>query len=187
MPHQVSELEIPGVLYLQPQVFSDERGSFLELWNAARDAGLGIDARFVQDNVVRSRHGVLRGLHFQLPFAQGKFVTAVHGAIFDVAVDLRPGSATFGKWVGQQLVAESGAAIYIPPGFAHGYQVTSAEAVVVYKCTEFYHAECDHAVVWNDPQLAIEWPIKTPVLSAKDRAAPSFEAVCRELGLQASA
>ena len=137
--------------------------------------------------MVRSHRGVLRGLHFQLPFAQGKFVTAAQGAIYDVAVDLRLGSKTFGRWIAQELSADAGLSIYIPPGFAHGYQVVSPEAVVVYKCTEFYHPECDHSIAWNDPQLGIEWPLADAILSDKDRNAPSFESVCNELGLHASA
>ena len=119
--HQVEELAIAGVLLFKPRVFSDERGSFVEMWNAAREAGVGFEEPFVQDNVVRSRQHVLRGMHFQSPFAQGKFVTAVHGVVHDVAVDLRPGSATFGQWVAQELSADAGVAIYIPPGFAHGF------------------------------------------------------------------
>ena len=185
--YQIRELDIPGVLLFQPRVFSDERGSFVELWNAAREARAGFAEQFVQDNLVRSRRGVLRGLHFQSPHAQGKFVTAAYGEIYDVAVDVRPGSRTFGQWVAQQLNADAGVAVYIPPGFAHGYQVVSPEAVVVYKCTELYHPECDHSIAWNDRQLAIQWPIADAVLSEKDRNAPSFEAVCNELGLHASA
>lgn len=184
MPH-ITELSIPGVLLIEPRIFHDARGSFVEAWNAAQAAAGGLAQTFVQDNIVHSRRGVLRGLHFQSPHPQGKYVTAAFGTIYDVAVDLRPGSATFGRWTAHELNAETGAAMYIPPGFAHGYQVLSREAVVLYKCTEYYHPECDHAIAWNDPVLDISWPIADPVLSEKDRNAPSFEEVRRTLGLQA--
>jgi dTDP-4-dehydrorhamnose 3,5-epimerase len=184
MYDHIKELQIPGVLLIQPRVFKDARGSFVEMWNAARDANAGFAPRFVQDNVVFSRNAVLRGLHFQQPHAQGKYVTAAYGEIYDVAVDLRPESATFGQWLSIQLSAAQGSALYIPPGFAHGYQVLSAEAVVVYKCTDYYHPEADRSIAWNDPQLNISWPIAAPVLSEKDQRAPSLDAVCRELGLR---
>ncbi|HEY0673037.1 MAG TPA: dTDP-4-dehydrorhamnose 3,5-epimerase [Longimicrobiales bacterium] len=186
MFQHIKELEIPGVLLIQPRIFTDPRGSFVEIWNAAREANGGFAPRFVQDNVAFSKHAVLRGLHFQHPHAQGKYVTAVYGEIYDVAVDLRPESATFGDWISVELSAANGSAVYIPPGFAHGYQVLSAEAVVLYKCTDYYHADCDRGIAWNDPQLAITWPIDQPVLSEKDQRAPTFDVVCRELGLRAS-
>lgn len=186
MFEHIKELEIPGVLLIQPRIFTDQRGSFVEIWNAAREANGGFAPRFVQDNVALSKHAVLRGLHFQHPHAQGKYVTAVYGEIFDVAVDLRPESATFGDWISVELSAANGSAVYIPPGFAHGYQVLSEEAVVLYKCTDYYHADCDRGIAWNDPQLDITWPIDQPVLSEKDQRAPTFDAVCRELGLRAS-
>lgn len=186
MFEHIKELQLAGVLFIQPRVFEDARGSFVEIWNEAREAKVGFAPRFVQDNVVFSRRAVLRGLHFQQPYAQGKYVTATYGEIYDVAVDLRPDSATFGQWLALQLSAAKANALYIPPGFAHGYQVVSQEAVVVYKCTEYYHAEADRSIVWNDPQLNIPWPIADPVLSEKDQRAPSFESVCRELGLRAT-
>ncbi|HEY0672859.1 MAG TPA: dTDP-4-dehydrorhamnose 3,5-epimerase [Longimicrobiales bacterium] len=186
MFQHIKELEIPGVLLIQPRIFTDQRGSFVEIWNAAREANGGFAPRFVQDNVAFSKHAVLRGLHFQHPHAQGKYVTAVYGAIYDVAVDLRPESPTFGDWISVELSAADGSAVYIPPGFAHGYQVLSEEAVVLYKCTDYYHADCDRGIAWNDPQLDITWPIDQPVLSEKDQRAPTFDAVCRELGLRAS-
>jgi dTDP-4-dehydrorhamnose 3,5-epimerase len=180
----VKELQLPGVLLVQPRVFQDARCSFVEIWNAARDAGQLDAPPFVQDNIAYSHRGVLRGLHFQQPHPQGKYVAAAFGSIYDVAVDLRPGSATFGRWLGQALHAESGHAIYIPPGFAHGYQTISPEAVVLYKCTEYYHPECDRAIAWNDPELNIDWPIPDPILSEKDRNAPSLEQVCGQLDLR---
>lgn len=183
---QVKTLSLPGVLLLEPRVFADERGSFVEAWNAARAGDAGLAPVFVQDNVVYSRQRVLRGLHFQEPHPQGKYVTAVFGSIYDVAVDLRPGSATFGRWIAQELHARNGAAIYIPPGFAHGYQVLSPEAVVLYKCTEYYQPECDRAIAWNDAELNISWPLPDPILSDKDRNAPSFRSVCEQLGLHAA-
>ncbi len=186
MSEHIQELRLAGVLLIRPRLFEDERGSFVEMWNAAREASAGLAPRFVQDNVAFSRHAVLRGLHFQQPHAQGKYVAAAYGKVYDVAVDLRPGSATFGQWLGHELSAAQGSALYIPPGFAHGYQVLSQEAVVVYKSTDYYHAESDRCIAWNDPQLGIDWPIAEPVLSEKDRYAPSFDAVCRELGLRAT-
>lgn len=183
----MKKLDIPDVLYFQPRVFKDDRGSFVETWNAAREAAVGFNEEFVQDNVVHSKYGVMRGLHFQTPYPQGKYVTAAYGTIYDVAVDIRPASSTFGKWVAKELSADTGGAVYIPPGFAHGYQVLTPEAVVMYKCTEYYHPECDKAVFWNDSQLAIEWPISDPILSAKDRDARGFDDLCRDLGLRGPA
>ena len=184
LSQHIRELEIPGVLLIQPRLFKDERGSFVELWNSLREENAGFTAQFVQDNIACSKHAVLRGLHFQAPYPQGKYITAAYGTIFDVAVDLRPESATFGKWLSVELSAAAGNAVYIPPGFAHGYQVLSEEAVVVYKCTDYYHAGSDRAIAWNDPHLNISWPIADPILSEKDRRAPTFEAVCSELGLR---
>jgi dTDP-4-dehydrorhamnose 3,5-epimerase len=180
----IQELEIPGVLLVQSRVFQDARGSFVELWNSLREQKAGFTEQFVQDNIALSRHAVLRGLHFQTPHAQGKYITAAFGTIFDVAVDLRPDSAYFGRWLSVELSADAGTAVYIPAGFAHGYQVISHEAVVVYKCTDYYHADCERAIAWNDPQLNITWPIANPILSEKDQQARSFEAVCAELGLR---
>jgi dTDP-4-dehydrorhamnose 3,5-epimerase len=182
--HHIKELDLAGVLLIQPRLFKDERGSFIELWNNLREQNAGFTTQFVQDNIALSKHGVLRGLHFQSPHAQGKYISAAYGTIFDVAVDLRPESATFGKWLSVELSAATGNAVYIPPGFAHGYQVVSDEAVVVYKCTDYYHAGCDRAIAWNDSHLNITWPIANPILSEKDQGAPSFEAVCNELGLR---
>jgi dTDP-4-dehydrorhamnose 3,5-epimerase len=165
--------EISGPLIVEPRVFRDNRGYFLESWNERRYAELGIDQPFVQDNVAFSTRGVLRGLHFQLsPHAQGKLVSVVHGVVFDVAVDIRPSSATFGQSVAVELSAESGRQFWVPPGFAHGYQVLSDTAVFNYKCTHYYAPHAEGSIRWNDPALGIEWPIADPTLSEKDAAAP---------------
>lgn len=163
----ITPLELPDVLLLEQTLHSDERGWFVELWHSQRAAQPGIPSTFMQDNAVYSRRAVLRGLHFQQPYPQGKLVTALHGEIFDVAVDVRAESATFGRWTASALKA--GRALYIPPGFAHGYQVLSEEALVIYKCTEHYHPQSEHILAWNDPELAIPWPIQEPRLSEKDR------------------
>lgn len=168
----VTETEIPGVLLLEPRLFRDERGYFLETWTADRYSAAGIPPVFVQDNVSVSRHGVLRGLHFQHPRAQGKLVSVLRGAVFDVAVDVRRGSPTFGRWVGAELSAENARQLWIPPGFAHGFQVVSREdAVFSYKCTHGYAPEAEQTVHWNDPALGVRWPLPDAVVSAKDAAA----------------
>lgn len=171
----VRPLELDGVWLLAGTAFRDERGYFRELWHEERARRSGLEWTFVQDNVAFSRHRVLRGLHFQDPQPQGKLVSAVHGTIYDVAVDIRRDSATFGQWVGATLSADQADALYIPPGFAHGYQVLSENALVVYKCTEYYRPDCERTIAWNDPMLAIAWPLAEPIISAKDAAAPSLE------------
>jgi dTDP-4-dehydrorhamnose 3,5-epimerase len=172
---------LPGVLILQPRVSSDQRGRFLESWHARRYAEAGLPEHWVQDNVSWSRRGVLRGLHFQHPRAQGKLVSVLMGEIFDVAVDLRGGSPTFGRWAGFDLSAENARQLYLPPGCAHGFVVRSEEALVTYKCTEFYQPETEITLRWDDPDLAIEWPIEhTPILSTKDRAGISFRELTAE-------
>lgn len=168
----VLETGLPGVLLLEPKVFGDERGFFLETFQAARYAGIGISAPFVQDNWSRSTRGTLRGLHFQDPHAQGKLVQVVRGSVYDVAVDIRRGSPTFGRWEGHELSEQNKRQLWVPAGFAHGFVVTSAECDFLYKCTEYYRPEIERAIAWNDPALAIPWPITDPVLSAKDAAAP---------------
>ncbi len=167
---QVLTTSLPGVLILEPRVFGDARGFFMESWNRARYAEAGIDVDFVQDNLSFSRRGVLRGLHFQNPHAQGKLVYVLQGAVYDVAVDIRVGSPTFGQWAAVELSAENRRQFYIPPGFAHGFCVTSETALFAYKCTDLYHPETEGCVLWNDPDLAIDWPLADPELSAKDRA-----------------
>jgi len=161
---------IPDVVVLEPRVFSDSRGFFLETYNERRFEELGITERFVQDNQSYSRQGVLRGLHFQVEQAQGKLVRVVAGEVFDVAVDLRKGSATFGKWAGARLSSTNHHMIWIPKGFAHGFYTLSANAEVLYKVTDFYAPQHERTLLWNDPDVGIEWPLKgEPILSDKDR------------------
>jgi len=163
--------KLPGVLVIEPVVFRDARGFFVETYHQARLAEQGLGVTFVQDNLSRSRRGVLRGLHYQVAQAQGKFVRATRGEIFDVAVDLRRGSPTFGQWYGITLNDDNLRALYVPPGFAHGFCVLSESADVYYQCTEFYAPQHERAIIWNDPQIAIAWPITMPELSAKDQQA----------------
>lgn len=171
---QVRATAIPDVCVVEPKVFGDERGFFLESWNARSFAQAGIDAAFVQDNHSRSRRGVLRGLHYQVREPQGKLVRAVAGEVYDVAVDLRRSSPTFGRAVGEVLSAENKRMMWIPPGFAHGFLVLSEYADFLYKATAYYAPEHERAIRWDDPRLAIAWPLAgvAPVVSAKDAAAP---------------
>jgi dTDP-4-dehydrorhamnose 3,5-epimerase len=165
---------LAGLLVLEPRVFGDDRGFFFESFNARRFAELtGVTDQFVQDNHSRSAKGVLRGLHYQIQQAQGKLVRATEGAVFDVAVDLRKSSATFGQWYGVELSAENKRQMWIPPGFAHGFVVTSEVAEFLYKTTDYWAPEHERAVLWNDPAIGIEWPAmaSAPLLSGKDQAA----------------
>jgi dTDP-4-dehydrorhamnose 3,5-epimerase len=167
------ETSLPGVLIIEPRVFADDRGFFMETYHAAKLlATAGIDAPFVQDNHSGSTAGVLRGLHYQEPTAQGKLVRAVSGSIFDVAVDIRRGSPHFRRWVGVELSAENRRQLWVPPGFAHGFCVLTDWADVLYKCTTLYEGENDRGIIWNDPEIGIDWPVAEPVLSAKDAALP---------------
>jgi dTDP-4-dehydrorhamnose 3,5-epimerase len=162
--------QIPEVLVLEPDVFGDERGFFLESYNQRRFAEIGLWRAFVQDNHSRSARNVLRGLHYQLEQPQGKLVRVVSGSIWDVAVDLRRNSPTFGRWVGEELSAENKRMLWVPEGLAHGFLVTSDSADVLYKVTDFYAPACERALLWNDPELAIAWPLEgEPLLSRKDR------------------
>ncbi len=167
-----TELGLPGVLLIRPDLHRDRRGFLLESYNARRYAQNGVDVVFVQDNQSHSVGGVLRGLHYQLERPQGKLVSVVQGRIFDVAVDIRLGSPTFGKWVGAYLSGETREQLYVPPGFAHGFCVVSARADVHYKCTDFYTPGDEYGVVWDDPDLGIEWPIESPLISEKDACLP---------------
>ena len=160
---------LPGLVILEPPVFGDARGFLFESWNEARYRAAGLPERFLQDNVSFSRRGVLRGLHFQHPSAQGKLVTVLVGEVLDVAVDIRHGSPTFGRWAGRTLSAANHRQFYLPPGFAHGFVVRSAEALVLYKCTEYYRPEEEQTLLWNDPDLAIDWGEAEPQLSDRDR------------------
>jgi dTDP-4-dehydrorhamnose 3,5-epimerase len=168
-------LAIPDVRVYEPRIFADDRGSFLEAWNPQTLAVEELHEAFVQDNLVRSRRGVVRGLHFQLKNPQGKFVRCTDGEIVDVAVDIRRSSPTFGQSVAEVLSAENGFAIWVPPGFAHGYAVLSESATVYYKCTQFYEPASERVLLWNDPAIGIEWPLDRmgmPVINARDAAAP---------------
>ncbi len=173
----VIETKIPGVVVMEPRVFGDERGFFMETWNQARYEEAGLPARFVQDNVSFSTKGVLRGLHFQDPDQQGKLVQVLEGEVFDVAVDIRAGSPTFGEWEGVTLSSENKRQFYVPEGFAHGFLVTSSTALFAYKCTARYNARAEATVLWNDPEIGIQWPVDAPTLSEKDRAAPTLAEV----------
>ncbi len=169
------ETPLPGVRIVEPRVFEDERGFFLEVWNAGTFAAQGLDVAFVQDNHSLSRQGTLRGLHVQLPNSQGKLVRCTEGTIFDVAVDIRRGSPTFARWFGIELTAANFRQLWVPPDFAHGFCVLSPRAQVEYKCTELYDAAADLAIAWNDPAIGIEWPLDAPLLSPKDQAARRLE------------
>ena len=166
--------ELPGTIAIQPQVFGDDRGFFLETYNRERYRAAGIAEDFVQDNVSRSRQGVLRGLHFQNPNAQGKLVQVYEGKVWDVAVDIRPNSPHFKKWTAVVLDGERKNQFYVPPGFAHGFVVLSETALFAYKCTSLYDPSAERSIAWNDPEIGIEWPVEKPSLSAKDEAAPSL-------------
>ncbi len=168
---KVTESSLPGVLVIELDSFGDRRGFFLELYRARRYLEAGIDQPFVQDNFSRSAKGTVRGLHFQEPHPQGKLVQVLEGAAFDVAVDVRRGSPNFGRWFGIELSSENKRQLWIPPGFAHGFCVTSASADFFYKCTDYYVPEADRVIAWNDPAIGIRWPTQTPLLSKKDGAA----------------
>jgi dTDP-4-dehydrorhamnose 3,5-epimerase len=159
------------VLLIAPRVFEDERGFFMESFQAQRYADAGVAGPFVQDNVSLSRYGVLRGLHFQHPHGQGKLVFVLQGEVFDVAVDVRRGSPTYGRWYGVTLSAENKLQLWVPAGFAHGFCVTSDAALFAYKCTDYYQPETECTLLWNDPGIGIDWPIESPQVSAKDAGA----------------
>ena len=167
---RIVETKLPGVVIFEPRVFEDSRGFFFEAYNERTFASLGIPARFVQDNQSYSKNGVLRGLHFQVQHAQGKLVRVIKGEVFDVAVDLRNASPTFGKWVGARLSAVNRHTIWIPEGFAHGFYTLSESAEVLYKVTDFYSPQHERTLLWNDADVAIEWPlVGEPIISAKDK------------------
>ncbi|HEX2223375.1 MAG TPA: dTDP-4-dehydrorhamnose 3,5-epimerase [Thermoanaerobaculia bacterium] len=174
-------LAIPEVILVQPAVHRDPRGFFLETYHAKRYAEGGIPEVFVQDNHSFSTARVLRGLHAQLYKPQGKLVRAILGEIFDVAVDIRPGSPTFGKWVGEVLSGDNARQLYVPPGFAHGFVVLSETAHVQYKCTELYDKADEIGIVWDDPEIGVDWPVKDPVVNDKDRQAPRLADIVQRL------
>ncbi|WP_119964575.1 dTDP-4-dehydrorhamnose 3,5-epimerase [Simplicispira lacusdiani] len=173
---QASRLSIPDVVLIEPKVFGDARGFFFESFNQrAFNEATGTNHEFVQDNHSRSSKGVLRGLHYQIQQPQGKLVRVVQGAVFDVAVDVRRSSPTFGQWVGVELSAENHRQLWVPPGFAHGFLVLSESADFLYKTTDYYAPQHERSIAWNDPQIGVVWPVvhgEQPLLSAKDRAAP---------------
>jgi dTDP-4-dehydrorhamnose 3,5-epimerase len=176
----VHDGDLPGVRLIEPDVHTDDRGAFLETWNA-RDYGRhGLNVSFVQDNLSRSRRRVLRGLHFQNPRPQGKLISVLRGEVFDVAVDIRADSETFGEAVGTVLSAENARQLYVPEGYAHGFVVTSEEALFHYKCTDFYHPESEGVVRWDDPAIDVDWPVEDPILSDRDRQAPTLDEIPRE-------
>jgi dTDP-4-dehydrorhamnose 3,5-epimerase len=160
--------ELPGVVVIEPDVHRDERGFFLESYNAAKYREGGVDAQFVQDNHSSSRHGTLRGLHMQLEQPQGKLVRVIRGSVYDVAVDVRRGSPAFGRYFGIDLSDENHRQLYLPPGIAHGFAVTSETAEFEYKCTDFYHPASELTIRWDDPEIGIDWPLSDPILSPKD-------------------
>lgn len=175
---EFERLSIPDVILVRPRIFGDERGFFLESWEKRKFAAGGIAADFVQDNHSRSVRHTLRGLHYQVEQPQGKLVRVVAGAVFDVAVDLRRSAPTFGQWVGAELTAENRHMLWVPPGFAHGFLVTSDSADFLYKCTDYYAPQAERSIRWDDPHLAIDWPLPSgisPRLSARDAAGVAFE------------
>jgi dTDP-4-dehydrorhamnose 3,5-epimerase len=168
------------VLIVEPRVFHDPRGYFLETYQEERYSRLGLGVRFVQDNLSYSKKGVLRGLHYQVGRAQGKLVWVAKGEIFDVVVDVRRSSPTFGRWFGMRLNGEGATQLYIPEGFAHGFCVTSEEAIVCYKCTDYYSPAHERGIRWDDPDLGIQWPISDPILSEKDSRFPFLKELSHE-------
>lgn len=173
MPFEFIKMDVPGLVVVDPRVMGDERGSFLEVYKHSEFARNGIAEHFVQDNYSRSARTVLRGLHYQLdPKAQGKLVRCVKGRIFDVAVDIRLGSPTYARWTGIELSEANNLMLYLPAGFAHGFLALSDGVEVLYKCTEEYSPAHDRGIIWNDPEIGIDWPIREPLLSEKDRRHP---------------
>ena len=172
---KVRETNLPGVLLIEPQVFGDARGYFFEGFHQAKFREAGIEASFVQSNVSRSARGVLRGLHYQWPAPQGKLVSVLEGEVYDVAVDIRQGSPTFGQWTAVLLSAENHRCMWIPEGFAHGFCVVSENATLAYQCTSLYVPAADANLRWNDARLAVDWPVSAPLLSDKDAKAPLLQ------------
>ncbi len=181
MPIKFTRTSLPGVLLIDPDVFSDARGFFMETHHQKKYAGEGIGKAFVQDNHSHSQKGVLRGLHYQLRHPQGKLIFVITGGIFDVAVDIRQGSPTFGKWLGTLLSAENKRQIFVPEGFAHGFCVLSETADVLYKCTDFYNPGDEFGVLWSDPAIGIDWPVEMPVISLKDSQYPGLKDIPKDL------
>ena len=182
MSFQFLPTKIPAVVVIEPKIFADNRGCFLESWQRDKFAAAGIEAPMVQDNLSESSQGTLRGMHYQIQQPQGKLVQVLAGEVFDVAVDLRKSSPTFGQWVGERLSWENKRMLWVPPGFAHGFYVLSQRAIFAYKCTDFYAPAFERAILWNDPDVGIDWPVLPgllPALSPKDGAAvPLRQAEC---------
>ena len=176
----VIETKLPGVLIIEPKVFGDARGYFLETWQQHRYEEIGINDKFVQDNVSFSSRGVLRGLHYQNPHAQGKLVSVLQGEVFDVAVDIRIGSPTFGQWVGVSLSGDNHRQLWIPPGLAHGFCVVSDTVYFTYKCTDIYAPLAEGGIAWDDPDIGITWPLADVQLSEKDKAYPRLKDIPAE-------
>ena len=174
---KVTETRLPGVLVIEPDVFGDSRGFFMETFRQARYEEAGIKENFVQDNLSFSSRGVLRGLHYQNPHSQGKLVSVVQGEVFDVAVDIRTGSPTFGEWVGVNLSGKNHHQFWIPAGFAHGFCVLSETAYFTYKCTDIYTPSAEGGIIWNDPDISVDWPLKDVLLSDKDQVYPNLKDV----------
>ena len=168
MPIKSLDTSIPGVLLFEPDIFMDSRGYFMEIFHQKKYAEIGFDRSFVQENYSHSKRGIVRGLHYQLKRPQGKFLYVMNGEIFDVAVDIRRGSPTFGKWFGTNLSSENRRQIFIPEGFAHGFCVLSESADVFYKCTDFYEPDDEYGIFWSDKTIGIDWPVENPILSEKD-------------------
>lgn len=177
---KVIETKLPGCVVIEPAVFGDARGFFFETWNSARYGELGLPSKFVQSNVSSSAKGVLRGLHYQWPHPQGKLVSVLEGEVYDVAVDIRRGSPTFGQWEAVILSAENKKQFWIPEGFAHGFAVLSERALFSYLCTDVYRPEFDANVRWNDADIGIDWPISEPQLSGKDEKAPFLKDIAQD-------
>jgi dTDP-4-dehydrorhamnose 3,5-epimerase len=178
--------ELPGVILIEPKVFRDERGFFLETYHQAKFAQAGLDVTFVQDNHSRSVKGTLRGLHAQWRQPQGKLIRVIAGEILDVVVDIRQDSPTFGRWLGVHLSAENFRQLYVPPGFVHGFRVLSETAEVLYKCTALYDPSDEIGIIWNDPEIGIDWGIQEPLLSEKDRRLPTLRALMQQLQQEAN-
>lgn len=177
---KVIETALAGVLVVEPKVFGDARGWFVETYSEPRYRAAGISLPFVQDNLSRSSRGTLRGLHLQEPRSQGKLVWVPDGVVFDVAVDVRRGSPTFGRWVGVELSADNHRQLWIPPGFAHGFQVLSETCLFAYKCTDLYDPSAELGVAWDDPDIGVDWPIRDPILSEKDRKHSRLAAIAED-------
>jgi dTDP-4-dehydrorhamnose 3,5-epimerase len=177
---KISTCELEGLLVIEPDVYGDNRGFFVESWNRKRYFDAGIEAEFVQDNFSFSQRGTLRGMHFQNPLTQGKLVSVWQGEVFDVAVDIRRASRTFGRWFGMTLTAENKRQFYVPPGFAHGFAVVSETALFHYKCTEIYSPRNELGFRWDDPDVGIRWPFPAPTLSQRDAQAPFLKDLPRE-------